>query len=42
LAKNRGRLDTIAEIVNSCLGGANKSRVMLVANINSVAATEML
>jgi predicted transcriptional regulator len=41
-AKNRGRLDTVAEIVNSCAGGANKSRIMLVANINSVVATEML
>lgn len=41
-AKNRGRLDTVAEIVNSCAGGSNKSRIMLVANINSVVATEML
>jgi predicted transcriptional regulator len=41
-AKNRGRLDTVAEIVNACNGGANKSRVMLVANVNSVVATELL
>lgn len=41
-AKNRGRLDTAAEIVESCVGGANKSRVMLVANINSIVAGEML
>ncbi|MDV3244918.1 MAG: winged helix-turn-helix domain-containing protein [Nitrososphaerales archaeon] len=41
-AKNRGRLDTVAEIVNSCNGGANKSRIMLLANINSVVATELL
>ena len=40
--KNRGRLDTVAEIVSACNGGANKSRVMLVANVNSVAATELL
>ncbi len=40
--KNRGRLDTVAEIVNACSGGANKSRVMLVANVNSVVATELL
>jgi len=40
--KNRGRLDTVAEIVNSCNGGANKSRVMLAANINSIMATELL
>jgi predicted transcriptional regulator len=41
-AKNRGWLDTVEEIVNGCTGGVNKSRVMLVANINSVVATEML
>lgn len=41
-AKNRGRLDTVAEIVNACSGGANKSRVMLVANVNSLVATELL
>ena len=41
-AKNRGRLDTVAEIVGACNGGANKSRIMLVANVNSVVATEML
>ncbi|MDV3294103.1 MAG: winged helix-turn-helix domain-containing protein [Nitrososphaerales archaeon] len=40
--KNRGRLDTVAEIVNGCNGGANKSRIMLVANVNSVVATELL
>lgn len=41
-AKNRGRLDTVAEIVNSCAGGANKSRIMLMANVNSVVATELI
>jgi predicted transcriptional regulator len=41
-AKNRGRLDTVAEIVNSCVGGANKSRIMLTANVNSVVATELI
>jgi predicted transcriptional regulator len=41
-AKNRGRLDTVAEIVKSCFGGANKSRIMLTANVNSVVATEMI
>ena len=41
-AKNRGRLDTVAEIVNSCTGGANKSRIMLTANVNSVVATELI
>lgn len=42
LSKNRSRLDTVADILRSCAAGANKSRVMLVANINSVVATEML
>lgn len=41
-AKNRGRLDTVAEIVNSCTGGANKSRIMLTANVNSIVATELI
>jgi predicted transcriptional regulator len=41
-ASSRARLDTVAEIVNSCAGGANRSRIMHVANINSVVATEML
>ncbi len=41
-AKNRGRLDTVAEILDSCIGGANKSRIMLKANVNSVVVTLLL
>lgn len=32
----------MAEIVNGCSGGADKSWIMSTANVNSVAATEFL
>lgn len=41
-AKNRGRLDVAAEIVMSCNGGASKSKIMLMANVNSIMATQLI
>ena len=41
--KNRARLDVIAEILRACSGvAANKSAILLKANLNSVTATCLL
>lgn len=41
-ARNRGRIDVVAEIVHCCERPSSKSRIMMVANVNSVAATKMI
>ncbi len=41
-AKNRGRIDVLADILNCCRSPANKSHVMLHANVNSIVATRMI
>ena len=41
-AKNRGRIDVVAEIVNCCKRTSSKSHIMMVANVNSVVATKMI
>jgi len=42
VAKNRGRIDIVADIVMSCQAGANKSRIMMSANVNSLVATHLI
>lgn len=41
-AKNRGRLDVLADILNCCRSPASKSHIMLFANVNSIVATRMI
>jgi predicted transcriptional regulator len=41
-AKNRGRLDVMADILNSCRSSSSKSHIMLYANVNSIVATRMI
>ncbi len=41
-ARNRGRIDVVAEIVHCCERPSSKSRIMMVANVNSVAATKII
>jgi predicted transcriptional regulator len=41
-AKNRGRLDVMADILNCCRSPATKSHIMLFANVNSIVATKMI
>ncbi|MDA4115530.1 MAG: hypothetical protein OK442_03110 [Thaumarchaeota archaeon] len=41
-AKNRGRLDVMADILNSCRSSSSKSHIMLHANVNSIVATRMI
>ncbi len=41
-ARNRGRIDVVAEIVHCCERPSSKSRIMMVANVNSVAATKIM
>jgi len=40
--KNRGRLDVMADILNSCRSPSSKSHIMLFANVNSIVATKMI
>jgi predicted transcriptional regulator len=42
VAKNRGRIDVIADVLNCCRSLSSKSHIMLFANINSIVATRML
>ncbi len=41
-AKNRGRIDVMADLLNCCRSPANKSHIMLFANVNSIVATRMI
>lgn len=41
-AKNRGRIDVMADVLNCCRSPANKSHIMLFANVNSIVATRMI
>ncbi|HUI01444.1 MAG TPA: winged helix-turn-helix domain-containing protein [Nitrososphaerales archaeon] len=41
-AKNRGRLDVMADILNCCRSPSSKSHIMLFANVNSIVATRMV
>jgi predicted transcriptional regulator len=41
-AKNRGRIDVMADVLNCCRSPSNKSHVMLFANVNSIVATRMI
>ncbi len=42
LAKNRGRIDVIADMLNCCRSASSKSHIMLFANVNSIVATRMI
>jgi predicted transcriptional regulator len=41
-AKNRGRIDVMADVLNCCRSPSSKSHIMLFANVNSVVATRMI
>lgn len=41
-SKNRARLDVVADILRTCSGAANKSAILMKANINSGTATYLL
>jgi predicted transcriptional regulator len=41
-AKNRGRLDVMADILTCCRSSSSKSHIMLYANVNSIVATRMI
>ena len=41
-AKNRGRIDVVADVLNACSRPASKNIVLIKANVNSVTATYML
>ena len=41
-AKNRGRLDVMADLLNCCRSRSTKSHIMLFANVNSIVATKMI
>jgi predicted transcriptional regulator len=41
-AKNRGRLDVMADLLNCCRSPSSKSHIMLFANVNSIVATRMI
>jgi predicted transcriptional regulator len=42
IAKNRGRIDVIADVLNCCRSLSSKSHIMLFANVNSIVATRMI
>jgi predicted transcriptional regulator len=41
-AKNRGRLDVMADVLDCCRSSSSKSHIMLFANVNSIVATRMI
>jgi predicted transcriptional regulator len=41
-AKNRGRIDVMADVLNCCRSPSSKSHIMLFANVNSIVATRMV
>ena len=42
VAKNRGRLDVVADVLTACSRPVTKNMVLIKANVNSVTATRML
>ena len=41
-AKNRGRLDVVADVLDACTSASSKNAVLIRANVNSVTATYLL
>lgn len=41
-AKNRGRLDVVADVLKACVRPSTKNSVLIRANVNSVTATYLL
>lgn len=41
-AKNRGRLDVVADVLDACASASSKNAVLIRANVNSVTATYLL
>jgi predicted transcriptional regulator len=41
-AKNRGRMDVMADVLDCCRSRSSKSHIMLRANLNSIVATRMV
>ena len=41
-AKNRGRIDVMADVLDACRSPSSKSHIMLFANVNSIVATRMV
>ena len=41
-AKNRGRLDVVADVLDACSATATKNTILIRANVNSVTATYLL
>ena len=41
-AKNRGRLDVVADVLDACSSASSKNAVLIRANVNSVTATYLL
>jgi predicted transcriptional regulator len=41
-AKNRGRIDVMADVLNCCRSPSSKSHIMLFSNVNSIVATRMI
>ena len=41
-AKNRGRIDVMADVLNCCRSPSSKSHIMLFANVNSIVVTRMI
>lgn len=41
-AKNRGRLDVVADVLSACSQPASKNMILIRANVNSVTGTRML
>jgi predicted transcriptional regulator len=41
-AKNRGRMDVMADVLDCCRSPSSKSHIMLHANLNSIVATRMV
>ncbi|MDE1858847.1 MAG: hypothetical protein KGI26_07265, partial [Thaumarchaeota archaeon] len=41
-AKNRGRIDVVADVLSACSSPATKNMILIKANVNSVTATYLL
>ena len=41
-AKNRGRIDVMADVLTCCRSSCSKSHIMLSANVNSIVSTRMI
>lgn len=42
VAKNRGRLDVVADVLEACSAPVSKNSILIRANVNSVTATYLL